>query len=307
MFSQYFGHYLLNHAVITNEQLQKALELQQSVHVKFGVIAVDLGMMTSAQVDEVHEKQKQMDKRFGEIAIELGYLTDAQVDTLISHQKQSHLYLAQALVDLEIMTMDEFSQALHDYKKAHSLSDEQFEAIRNGDIDTLIDNAFSQADAEVRDAYSKYAALFAKNMIRFIDDQAYIEVQQHAEVNEGNWLVYQEILGEQPLWTALNLPEDVLLHIASVYAEEEIPEVDELAQDAISEFLNLHNGIYLVNMSNWGIELSMSPQQVVKPQQLAGDIFAITVHTSKGAFQLLLSKSPANITIQESEQGVTAI
>lgn len=288
MFSQYFGHYLLNRSLITNDELSKALELQHSVHVKFGVIAVDKSFMTSTQVDEVHEKQKQVDKRFGEIALELGYLTEEQVEALISHQKQGHLYLAQALVDLHIMTMDQFSEALNDYKKEHSLSDDQFEAIRNGNIETLIENILIEKDVDLQKKYGKYLSLFAKNMIRFIDDQVYLELEENDNIEQGNWIVYQEVIGESPLFTALNLQDDVLLHIASVYAEEEITEVDELAKDAISEFLNLHNGIYLVNMSNWGTELTMSPQKVVKSPNISGEFLPVTVQTSKGSFQLLL-------------------
>lgn len=289
MFSQYFGHYLLNRNLITREELVKALDFQKSVHVKFGVIAVDKGFMTSNQVDEVHEKQKQMDKRFGEIAVESGYLTDEQVEALISHQKQGHLYLAQALVDLEIMTMDQFSNALTDYKKEYSLSDDQFEAIRSGNIETLVESILIGKDADVQEKYSNYLSLFAKNMIRFIDDQVYLEIDENATVEQGNWLVCQEITGDAPLFTALNLNDNTLLHIASVYAEEEITSVDELAKDAVSEFLNLHNGIYLVNMSNWGTELKMNPQQVIAEASITGNLLPVTVSTSKGSFQLLLS------------------
>lgn len=298
MFSQYFGHYLLNHGLISHEDLAKALAFQKSVHVKFGVIAVDKGFMTSAQVDEVHEKQKQVDKRFGEIALELGYLTEEQIQALISHQKQSHLYLAQALVDLNIMTMDQFSQALTDYKKEYSLSDDQFEALRNGNIDTLIENILIQNDADIQETYSKYLSLFAKNMIRFIDDQVYLELEKDTQIEQGNWVIYQEIVGQAPLFTALNVQEDALLHIASVYAEEELSEVDELAKDAVSEFLNLHNGIYLVNMSNWGTELTMKPQNITKAENVSGEILVVTVQTSKGSFQLLLSSTPSTVSLQ---------
>lgn len=289
MFSQYFGHYLLNRDLITREELAKALDSQKSVHVKFGVIAVDKGFMTSSQVDEVHEKQKQIDKRFGEIAVELGFLTDEEVDALISHQKQGHLYLAQALVDLEMMTMDQFSHALNDYKREYSLSDDQFEAIRSGNIETLVENILIGKDSDVKEKYSNYISLFTKNMIRFIDDQVYLEINDNDVPKQGNWLVCQEIIGEAPLFTAFNLDEKSLLHIASVYAEEEIPTVDELAKDAVSEFLNLHNGIYLVNMSNWGTELKMNPQQVIAEASITGNLLPITVNTSKGSFQLLLS------------------
>lgn len=298
MFSQYFGHYLLNRELITREQLADALEFQQSVHVKFGVIAVDEGYMTPSQVEEVHEKQKQVDKRFGEIAVELGFLTNEQIEALISNQKQSHLFLAQALVDREYMTIEQFGAALSEYKKENSLSDDQFEAIKSGSIELLVGNIIAGNDSNINTKYEKYLSLFAKNMIRFIDDQVYLEIGELEDIQQGNWLVHQDIIGEAPLFTAICANEEVFLHIASVYAEEELITVDELAKDAVSEFLNLHNGIYLVNMSNWGTELTMNPQEVIENATISGASFLVTVNTSKGAFQLILSDNPGNVSIE---------
>ncbi|TSI11763.1 hypothetical protein [Lysinibacillus sp. BW-2-10] len=300
MFSQYFGHYLLNRGLITREQLADSLEFQKTVHVKFGVIAVDEGFMTTAQVEEVHEKQRQMDKRFGEIAVELGYLTEEQVESLISHQKQSHLYLAQALVDRGYMTIDEFGAALNEYKKDNSLSDEQFEAIRNGNVDTLVEKILVAYDEEKAAKYGKYLSLFAKNMIRFIDDQVYLEISENNNVTPGNWLIKQDVVGTSPLFTGISINDETLLYVASIYAEEELTEIDALAKDAVSEFLNLHNGIYLVNMSNWGTELDMKPQQVFESATVSGDLFQVTVNTSKGAFQVVLSDNPSNIAVESA-------
>ncbi|QQZ08972.1 hypothetical protein [Heyndrickxia vini] len=297
MFSQYFGHYLLNRGLITKEQLTDALELQKSVHVKFGVMAVDEGFMTPLQVGVVHEKQKQLDKRFGEIAVDLGYLTNEQVELLVSNQKQKHLFLAQALVDREYMTIEQFGKALNDYKNENSLSDEQFEAVKNGSIETLVENILVN-DSEKEAVFGRYLSLFMKNMIRFIDDQVYIEVAEK-EVIVGDWLVHQEILGEVPFFTAINADEKAFLHIASKHAEEELHEVDEMARASVSEFLNLHNGIYLVNMSNWGVELEMKPQQINGRATVSGDIFVVNIHTTKGSFQLILSNQPENITIEQ--------
>lgn len=289
MFSQFFGHYLLNNGFLTREQLADALEFQQSVHVKFGVIAVDEGFLTPAQVEKIHEMQKQVDKRFGEIAVDLRYLTEEQVEAMLSVQKQNHLLLAQALVDKEYMTIEQFSEALNEYKKQHSLSDDKFEAIKRGDIDALVNHLLNE---ETSKKFAKYLALFAKNMIRFIDDQAYLSVSEKAELNDKDWFVHQDIVGEAPLFTAISANTDVFLHIASAYAEEPLTGVDELAQASVSEFLNLHNGIYLVNMSNEGIELNMNPQSVGQNMTVDGDVFVVTVHTSKGAFQLALSDKP---------------
>jgi hypothetical protein len=294
MFSQYFGHYLLNHELITREQLADVLEFQKSVHVKFGVIAVDEGFMTAAQVEEVHEKQKQVDKRFGEIAIELGYLSDEQVEALISKQKQKHLFLAQALVDRGYMTIDQFSQALNQYKKENSLSDSQFEELKSGSIDALVESILTD-DQKLN--YGKYVTLFAKNIIRFIDDQVHLEVSDATVGQQDKWLVHQEILGESPLFTAMTANEEVFLQIASKHAEEELTEVDELAKASVSEFLNLTNGIYLVNMSNWGVELNMKPQAISENSKVSGELTYIKVHTSFGSFQLVLSNQPNNISI----------
>lgn len=296
MFSQYFGHYLLNRGLITNEQLQDVLEYQEAVHVKFGVIAVDKGLMTSNQVNEVHEKQKQMDKRFGEIAIELGYLTEEQVEELISHQKQGHLYLAQALIDRGYMTMDEFSSALNDYKKEYSLSTEKFEEIQSGNIDALVENILTKDHKEIREQYGDYISLFAKNMIRFIDRQTFLKISNE-EVHHSKWFVSQEITGSAPLFTAIAADDQSLLHIASNYAEENLTEIDELAKDAFSEFLNLHNGIYLVNMSNWGTELSMNPQKFQENVKVSGEFVTVTAKTQKGSFQLILSTNPEKVNI----------
>jgi hypothetical protein len=299
MFSQYFGHYLLNRAFITREQLEAALEFQKSVHVKFGVIAVDEGYMTPAQVEEVHLKQKQVDKRFGEIAIELGYLSDEQVEALISKQKQNHLFLAQALVDLGIMSIEQFGNALHDYKKENSLSDDQFEAIKSGSIEALVGNILDVKDANRKTTFERYLSLFAKNLIRFIDNQVYIEVEGLAISQPGDWLVHQNITGESPLFTAIAANENVFLYLASKHAEEELTEVDELAKASVSEFLNLHNGIYLVNMSNWGKKLNMEPQKVLENASVAGESLLVTVNTSEGSFQLILSDKPETISIEQ--------
>ncbi|MGX6445292.1 hypothetical protein ACWM35_18925 [Neobacillus sp. K501] len=298
MFSQYFGHYLLNRELITREQLADVLAFQQSVHVRFGVLAIDEGLLTPQQVEEVHEKQKQVDKRFGEIAVELGYLTEEQVDSLVSTQKQAHLYLAQALVDRGYMTIEQFGTALNDYKKENSLSDEQFDAIKNGSMESFVESILNGRDSEEKTVYGNYLSLFVKNMIRFIDGQVYLEVAgQGGNQQEKKWLVQQEITGESPLFTAIAADEEVFLHIASKFAEEELTEVNELAKAAVSEFLNLQNGIYLVNMSNLGIELNMKPQKVMDNATISGESLLVIVNTTKGAFQLILSDQPENISI----------
>ena len=309
MFSQYFGHYLLNHGLLSSEQLEHALEKQKSIHLKLGVIAVDEGFLTSAQVEEIHEKQKRQDKRFGEIGVELGYLTEEQVEKLLSVQKSSHLLLAQAIIDENYMTIDSFAHALNEYKQLHSLSDEKFEAIKNGNIEALVENLLNLADIEKRE-YAHYISLFIKNMIRFIDERAYVEVSEFNQEIKADWIVSQEIKGEESFFTALAFDESVLIKIASIYAEEELLEADELAQASASEFLNLHNGIFLVNMSNKGVELGMEPQIIEENAALSAPqetSLLLNVYTSEGSFKLLISMHPKQIQLSKCSEIAQAL
>ncbi|MED4353952.1 hypothetical protein P9265_16665 [Schinkia azotoformans] len=292
MFSQYFGHYLLNKGLINTEQLKEALELQAETHVKLGVLSVNAGYMTPFQVEEVHEKQKQIDKRFGEIAIELGFLTEKQLDQLLSGQKQNHLILGQALVDLGILNIDQFSTALSNYKKEHSLSDEQFDAIKAGDIDTLVETIVGLEDISNKKLYANYLSLFAKNLIRFIDDQVRLEAKKVNDQYKANWMVTQLIkgtgAGEQTLSTGMGCDEETFIKFASIYAEETIDEIDELAKASVSEFLNLHNGIFLVNMSNRGVELNMEPQQIHENAIVPVNAVIVTAYLSFGAIDVMI-------------------
>lgn len=291
MFSQYFGHYLLNKGLINTEQLKDALALQSETHVKLGVLSVNAGYMTPSQVDEVHEKQKQVDKRFGEIAIEFGYLTDAQLDQLLSGQKQNHLILGQALVDLGVLNIDQFSTALNNYKKEHSLSDEQFDAIKAGDIDALVETVVGLEGSSDKELYTNYLSLFAKNLIRFIDDQVRLEAKEVSDQYEAKWMVTQLIKreGEQSFSTGIGCDDETFLKFASIYAEEAIDEIDELAKASVSEFLNLHNGIFLVNMSNRGVELDMEPQQIQENAVIHDRTkLILTAYLSFGAIDIVI-------------------
>jgi CheY-specific phosphatase CheX len=299
MFSQFFGHYLLNRQLITADQLKEALHLQQSTHVKLGVLAVNEGLLTGTQVMEIHEKQKLVDQRFGEIAEVLGYLTDEQVEHLLSAQKHQHLQLAQALVDQSFMSIEEFSSALDSYKKEYGLSEEKFDSIKNGDIETLVETLLPLSDEKQKGYFTSYLSLFVKNMVRFIDETVYVDIHPLNGKLAATHLVSQEIEGEKSLFTAIGAEKEVFLKLASIYAEEKLEEVDELAKASVSEFLNLHNGIFLVNMSNEGTELEMRPQQHKENVHvnLVASGYYVQVLTSFGPFFMVLSDHPEELKV----------
>ena len=54
-------------------------------------------------------------------------------------------------------------------------------------------------------------------------------------------------------------------------------------------------------MSNCGTELTMKPQNTAKVATISGELLPVTVKTSTGSFQLLLSPKPSTVSLQEND------
>jgi hypothetical protein len=289
MFTQYFGQYLLNKNYLTLEQLHDGLEYQKETRLKLGVLAVNAGYMTADDADKINEEQKKLDKRFGEIAVDMGYLKEEQVDELLSSQKFGHLLLGQALVDRGYMTLQEFEKSINEYKKDYSISDKEFEAIQKNDVDQLINSFIKFEGSKNEKVLKEYLALATRNLIRFIDSEAFISEVIKLEEYECKYTAKQDITGEISLFTFIEADENSFIKFASKYAEEELTCVDEIAEDSVGEFLNLQNGIFLVNMSNIGIDLEMTPQEVYSNIKV-NNVYKVSVDLSFGKINILIKE-----------------
>lgn len=274
MFTQLFGHFLLNKGIITAEQLATALEAKNNVKVRLGALAIDAGLMNAAQVDAVHEEQKRVDKRIGDIAVDMGYISRENVDELVAKQKTANLILGQALIDLGYLTNAQFEEALMQYKSAAS-----FKGDGNDDDEAFKEDIITIFDLENdkdKDFYASYIVLLMKNLIRFVgDDFVLAGCTKNADVS-FDYISTQQLIGELPAFTAIGGCEKAFISLASRYAvdssdDEDSAEdfglfdsVDEFVEACVGEFLNLQNGLFAVNLSNTrNIELDLEPQDVM--------------------------------------------
>jgi CheY-specific phosphatase CheX len=291
MYSQYFGNYLLNNGLIKPEQLADALEYQRSVHLKLGVIAVNAGFMTPDQVEEIHNLQKRVDRRFGELAIEQGYINEEQLNAMLATQKQGHLMLGQALIDRNYFTLEQLQSALDGYKKENGISTRQFNVVKSDDTQEIEEIFKNFGETILSKTYGDYVTLLIKNIIRFVDDNPAVEINKLNADYKADWYASQNINGVINLKTGIASGTQAFIKLAAKFAQEEITEVDELAQASVGEFLNLHNGIFLVNMSNNGVELDMKAQEVVADYSVkcSDKVYVITCNMNWGSFDVLIS------------------
>lgn len=261
MFNKYFGNYILTKNIITNDQLKKVLSKQKSARVKLGVLAIESGYMNASEVNRVHKLQVLQDKRFGEIAISKGFLTEEKLMELLSNQKNSHITLGQILVDEEMLTYEAYAKLLEEYKRDSGFSQKEIKILKNNNTDEIV-KLFIQMDKtnEVL-LFQEYVELFLRNIIRFIDSDITINKPYCIENYEFKNFASQELIGENIIVTGISAKDDVFTKFASVYAEEEIEEIDEMAKDSVGEFMNCQNGLFTSNLYHKDINYSLNPQK----------------------------------------------
>lgn len=281
MFSKYFGNYLLNKGILSSEELNTIFSKEKNTHVKLGILALNKGYMTLEQIEEVNVAQMSTDKRFGEIAIERGYLTNEKLEELLSGQKTSYLLLSQIILDEEIMTMDEIKKHLENYKNENGLTAEEIEKLTSDDVEVIIKNNLKTMDLSFVD----YVILLAKNIERHLKEK--VMVEEVSEVPDGYPLIAkQTITGSYTLDTYLSMDEAGFLTFASLFAEEDLTAIDELSKSSVLEFLNLQNGIFIVNEVDKGIEVDLAVQSLVEKMNPISE--GISVKLSFGSVDCFL-------------------
>lgn len=285
MFTRFYGHYLLNKGILDAAQLNAVLDKMKETRLRLGVIAIHEGYLTPEQVQSIHDQQQRTDKRFGEIAIELGLLTDTQVQHLLSNQGSEYLQLVQALVDGGVMTLDQIQQSMHEYKVQNALNDSDFESLKYGDVVPLFRRLLNGVPQNVQD----YATLFYKNMVRFVTPDVHLaEIALKSEHSEAAHLFSQSLIAadQEKRITAFTADQGTLVQFAEKYAKEPMSGMDDYTIDVCKEFLNLHNGLFTVNMSDLGHKFDLDIQTHQQEALLPTDCHILTFGSSIGPVHL---------------------
>lgn len=252
---------------ISEEQYALVTEQQTSARVKLGLIAVAEKLLTPEQAEKLNSLQRRTDRRFGDLAIERGYLSEDQVDKLVQMQGNPYLKLVQILTENGILTMEQIESHLEDYRVDHGFSHEDVEVLKSGSLDAIIP-LFVKADLPL---VTKYLSLAIRSIVRFINNQPLLgKLEKVSTYSFGN-LAFQETTGDHDLWLGLGCQEDELTEVASPFAKESFPQMNDDAFDSVCEFINCINGLFSTELSFKGLVLDMKPPVFAQNQTLKGD------------------------------------
>lgn len=260
MHTQFFGNFLLNKGVITPDQLIEVLKIQSTTHKKIGTLAIHAGYMSAHEVEDVCSLQMRCSKRFGELAVELSYLTQEQVDELLEMQLPNYMLLGQILIEKDILTRIQFEDILTEYKNTYEIYDLDLLDEQKEMVDKLLMNFCPEEEIENLKDILFYLKLLFNSLIRFIgEDFTPLKFITLPEV-PTDYCVSQSLDGSFSFLSALDMPEDVAIAFANRYADKEFTEMNEYVEASVGDFLNLHNGLFAVNMSNdFAVELHLQP------------------------------------------------
>ena len=287
MFGQLFGKHLVNKGILTETEYREAIQEHLGRRVKIGTIAVAEGYLSEEQVEEIHRQQRQFDKFFGDIAMEREWLTKEQVDELLAKQGSPYLQFLEVLLDMGKLTISEMDQEFLEFQKENGFSDEDMYALKHDDFESLVPIYAFSSKPYVTDL----ASLVLRNINRFVSRDFYIGKIEHVGRMDYKCLAGQEMIGEHNVALAIMGEEqwDAFLKVASACAEENFTSVEEDALDAVCEFINCCNGLFVSRMSEKDVELDMEPVYAFQDQEIYGEVYLVPIFIEGKEIKLVIA------------------
>lgn len=142
-----------------------------------------------------------------------------------------------------------------------------------------------------------YIQKFVSDVVMYVDATVSIGTIEFVTTYTANQELSQKITGIPSAYSAIDGEIDALVAFSEKYAHLGISEYDVLAKEAIVDFLNLHNGLFVVLLSKLNIcELSLAaPKQsgsfsLTSP--INGKITIVPITFSFGTVKFLLYELP---------------
>ena len=291
MFTQLFGNYLLEQSVITADKQKSLINEMKDIRVKMGTIAVADGLLTEAQADEINHEQTQQDRRFGDIAVEKGYLTDTQVSEILIKQGDAAMKYFQLLTDKAGLTMGDIEAHLREFQKKHGFTDDELEALKKDDIDSIIALFAIVRDTKITDM----ASLVMRNITRFLTSDFYFGRMKKVTDYSYTMLAGQKAVGDATVYLGFSTASELdgITTLAKLYAKGVTISGSDEIYDAVCEFSNLNNGLFASALSQNGTYIDMEPPGVYLNQKISGTAYVMPIIIEGNELDLVISTDDA--------------
>ena len=134
-------------------------------------------------------------------------------------------------------------------------------------VKSIISRFFLLAEMPPNDTNIMYLELMFNSLIRFIGEDFSPLSPMVLDEYPVTFGVSQRIASSTECITHIDCDRETAIAFASRYANEEFTDFDEYVIAALEDFLNLHNGLFIVNASN----TKASENIVLSPPEIKTD------------------------------------
>jgi len=153
---------------------------------------------------------------------------------------------------------------------------------------------------DIQSAFSDFTDLYVRklleNIVLYVDSSVSLGDIIFTDSYKLEQEISQEIIGIPSAYSAMDGNIKVLTEFAESYSNMGITNYDSLCREALMDFMNLHNGLFIVELSNRNIcELSLSvPKQNgfhrLSSSDIEGKITVVPVNFKYGTINFVLLK-----------------
>lgn len=140
-----------------------------------------------------------------------------------------------------------------------------------------------------------YMAELIFNLGRFVEQPLGLGPEERLSQIPETCYISQHIKGDYTAMTGVYGSDDVLKSFAEKYSKMDLSSEPGLTGELIADFLNLHNGLFIVNLSeSENIESTLTVPSFdpnAAPGDIFGELYSVSVEFPFGTLCFLLSES----------------
>ena len=277
MGNRYFSQYLLNAGVLDAGNISDVMPKSAHAVPQLHILAMQQNLLSESQVEELSTADDVV-----KTLEEAKMLSDAQIGSLKNTVPGRDARVAQTLLDEHIADLKTIERCFREYDndELHPIKD----AVKK------IVSKYEEMNP-VADIYGEYTEMFVGALQRFMNTDAVVLTEATDLDFAGTRIVSQSMGGQLSLAVAVLAKNQMFLEMARRYSGEDLTELDELAEDSLAEFINVLNGLYIVNLSGRDLDMDLDmPRSSQDVGPTASNLIAMRIVTDFGSFVIYLAE-----------------
>lgn len=277
MGNRYFSQYLLNAGILDAGNISDVMPKSAHAVPQLHILAMQQHLLSESQVEELSTADDVV-----KTLEEAKMLSDAQIESLKNTVPGRDARVAQTLLDEHIADLKTIERCFREYDndELHPIKD----AVKK------IVSKYEEMNP-VADIYGEYTEMFVGALQRFMDTDAVVLTEATDLDFAGTRIVSQSMGGQLSVAVAVLAKNQMFLEMARRYSGEDLTELDELAEDSLAEFINVLNGLYIVNLSGRDLDMDLDmPRGGQDVGPTASNMIAMRIVTDFGSFVIYLAE-----------------